>query len=131
VLQGFLTACVSQSITCNSIQKTCVGVSNALFVILHPSLVLMFIYHTCKSSVTKQITLHRVKSSFPCILINIHQIKKKKKSRLDDWVLGFNSWWGAGNFSLHNRIQNGSGANPASYQMGTRGFFSGDKAAGA
>jgi hypothetical protein len=26
---------------------------------------------------------------------------------------------GAGNFSLHHRVQNGSGAHPASYPMGT------------
>jgi hypothetical protein len=38
---------------------------------------------------------------------------------------------GAGNFSLHHRVQNGSGAHPVSYPMGTRGFFSGSKAAGA
>jgi hypothetical protein len=37
---------------------------------------------------------------------------------------------GAGNFSLH-RVQNGSGVHPASYPMGTRGFFPGGKAAGA
>jgi hypothetical protein len=37
---------------------------------------------------------------------------------------------GAGNFS-HHRIQNGPGAHPASYPMGTRGSFPGDKAAGA
>jgi hypothetical protein len=37
---------------------------------------------------------------------------------------------GAGNFSLHHRIQNGSGAHPASYPMGTRGYFPGGKAAG-
>jgi hypothetical protein len=29
----------------------------------------------------------------------------------------------AGNFSLHHRFQNGSGAHPASYPMGTRGSF--------
>jgi hypothetical protein len=34
---------------------------------------------------------------------------------------------GAGNFSLHHRVQNGSGAHPASYPMGTRGSFSGVK----
>jgi hypothetical protein len=28
----------------------------------------------------------------------------------------------AGNFSLHHRVQNGSGAHTASYPMGTRGF---------
>jgi hypothetical protein len=38
---------------------------------------------------------------------------------------------GAGNFSLHHRVQNGSGAHPASYPMGTRGSFPGDKATGA
>jgi hypothetical protein len=38
---------------------------------------------------------------------------------------------GAGNFSLHRRVQNGSGAHPASYPMRTRGFFPGVKAAGA
>jgi hypothetical protein len=38
---------------------------------------------------------------------------------------------GAGNFSLHHRVQNGSGAHPASYPMGTRGPFPGGKAAGA
>jgi hypothetical protein len=38
---------------------------------------------------------------------------------------------GAGSFSLHHRFQNGSGAHPASYPMGTRGSFPGGKAAGA
>jgi hypothetical protein len=37
---------------------------------------------------------------------------------------------GAGNFSLHHRVQNGSGAYPASYRMGTRVSFPGGKAAG-
>jgi len=35
------------------------------------------------------------------------------------------------NFSLHHRVQNGSGAHPASYQMGTEGSFTGGKAAEA
>jgi hypothetical protein len=38
---------------------------------------------------------------------------------------------GAGNFSLRHRVQNGSGAHPASYRMGTRGPLPGGKAAGA
>jgi hypothetical protein len=38
---------------------------------------------------------------------------------------------GEGNFSLHHRAQNGSGAHRASYPMGTRGPFPGSKAAGA
>jgi hypothetical protein len=38
---------------------------------------------------------------------------------------------GAGNFSLHHRVQTGCGAHPASYPMGTVGSFPGDKPAGA
>jgi len=38
---------------------------------------------------------------------------------------------GAGNISLHHCVQNGSGAHPGSYPMGTRGFFPGGKGAGA
>jgi hypothetical protein len=38
---------------------------------------------------------------------------------------------GAGNFSLHHRVQNGSVAHPASYPMGTTDSFPGGKAAGA
>jgi hypothetical protein len=47
--------------------------------------------------------------------------------RLDD--LGSRVWFlvGAGNFSLHHRVQNISGAHPASYPMGTRGSFPGGK----
>jgi hypothetical protein len=37
---------------------------------------------------------------------------------------------GAGNFSLHHRVQTGSEAHPASYAVGTRGS-PGGKAAGA
>jgi hypothetical protein len=37
----------------------------------------------------------------------------------------------AGNFSLHHSVQNGSGAHPASYRMGTRGSFPEGKEAGA
>jgi hypothetical protein len=37
---------------------------------------------------------------------------------------------GAGNFSLH-RVQNGSGAHPASYPMGIKGSFLGNKVAEA
>jgi hypothetical protein len=46
---------------------------------------------------------------------------------LDD--LGFRVRFpaGAGNFSLHHRVQNGSGAYPDSYPMGTTGYFLGEK----
>jgi hypothetical protein len=37
---------------------------------------------------------------------------------------------GAGNFSLHHRVQNGSGVHPDSYPMGTMGSFPGGKAEG-
>jgi hypothetical protein len=35
---------------------------------------------------------------------------------------------GAGNFSLHHRVQNGTGTHSASYPMGTRGSFPGGEA---
>jgi hypothetical protein len=38
---------------------------------------------------------------------------------------------GTGNFSLHRRVQNGSGFHPASYLIGTGGSFPESKAAGA
>jgi hypothetical protein len=38
---------------------------------------------------------------------------------------------GAGNFTLHHRVQNDSRAHPASYPMDTRSSFPGGKAAGA
>jgi hypothetical protein len=38
---------------------------------------------------------------------------------------------GAGNFSLHHSVQNGSGDHRASYPMGTSGSFPGGKAAEA
>jgi hypothetical protein len=49
---------------------------------------------------------------------------------LDDRVSRVRFLAGAGNFSLHHRVQNGSGAHPASYSMSTRGSFPGGKAAG-
>jgi hypothetical protein len=50
---------------------------------------------------------------------------------LDDWVSRDRFPAGAGNFSLHYRVQNGSGAHLASYPMGTKGSFPGGKAAGS
>jgi hypothetical protein len=51
---------------------------------------------------------------------------------LDDRSSMFRFPAGAGNFSLHHRVQSGSGAHPASCPpMGTRGSFPGGKAAGA
>jgi hypothetical protein len=42
---------------------------------------------------------------------------------LEDWGSRVRFSAGAGNFSLHHRVQNGSGAHPTSYPMGTRGLF--------
>jgi hypothetical protein len=49
---------------------------------------------------------------------------------LDDWGSRVRFLVGAGNFSLHHRVQNGSRSHSASYPMGTRGSFPGGKAAG-
>jgi hypothetical protein len=50
---------------------------------------------------------------------------------LVDWGSRFRFPAGAGNFSLHHRVQNGSGTHLTFYPMGTRGSFPGGKAAGA
>jgi hypothetical protein len=49
---------------------------------------------------------------------------------LDRWGPRVRFPAGAGNFSLHHRVQNGSGAHPASYPMGTGGSFPRGKAVG-
>jgi hypothetical protein len=49
---------------------------------------------------------------------------------LDDWGSRVLFPAGAGYFSLHHRVQNGSGAHPASYPMGTGGSFPGGKEGG-
>jgi hypothetical protein len=50
---------------------------------------------------------------------------------LDDWSYRVRFPAGTGNFSLHYRVQNISGAHPPSYPMGIRGSFPGGKATGA
>jgi hypothetical protein len=50
---------------------------------------------------------------------------------LDDRMIGDRFPAGAENFSLRHRVQTGSGAHPASYLMGTAGYFPGVLAAGA
>jgi hypothetical protein len=50
---------------------------------------------------------------------------------LDEGGSSFRFPAGAGNFSLHHRVQTGSGAQPVSYPMGAAGIFPGSKAAGA
>jgi hypothetical protein len=46
------------------------------------------------------------------------------------WLVGGSSPAGAGNFSPHPHVQTGSGAHPASYPVGIRGSFPGDKVPG-
>jgi hypothetical protein len=48
--------------------------------------------------------------------------------RLDDRGSRVRFPVGAGNFSLHHRVQNGSRAHPATYPMGIRGTFPGGEA---
>jgi hypothetical protein len=50
---------------------------------------------------------------------------------LDDRGAGVRFPAGAGNFSLHHRVQTGSGAHPAFYPMGTGGCFPRGEVAGA
>jgi hypothetical protein len=72
------------------------------------------------------------------LIINLPKLIKSRYSSvgialgygLDDLDSRFRFPAGAGNFSLHHRVQNSSGAHPASYPLGTRGSFSGGKAAG-
>jgi hypothetical protein len=78
--------------------------------------------------------IHETIRYFPCP----HCFKSRDSSvgialgyGLDDRGSRFRFPAGAGNFSLHNRVQNGSGAHPASYPMDTRSSFPGGKAAGA
>jgi hypothetical protein len=51
--------------------------------------------------------------------------------RLDGWSSRVGYLVGTGNFSLYHGVQDGSGAHPASYPMGTGGSFPGGKAAGS
>jgi len=55
----------------------------------------------------------------------------KFQSGLDDRGSRVRFPAGDGNFSLHNRVQNETGANPAFYPIGTRGSFPGSKVAAA
>jgi hypothetical protein len=74
--------------------------------------------------------------SNPWIMLKFHESRDSSVGialgyGLDDRGARVRFSTGAGNFSLHHRVQNGSGAHPASYPMGTRDCFPGGKAAGA
>jgi hypothetical protein len=54
-------------------------------------------------------------------MLTVYEYKRHMKCyRLDDRGSRVRFPAEAGNFSLHHRVQNGSGAHPASYPMGTR-----------
>jgi len=70
--------------------------------------------------------------------MRIFTIKTKSVGMKDNSIERIITWGsrarlpaGVGNFSLRQRVQNGSGAHPVSYPMATRGYFPGGKAAEA
>jgi hypothetical protein len=94
----------------------------------------------CMHFLSLQCVLHFPPISYSLNLISyIPQISKSRDSSvgialgygLDDRGSRVRFPAGAGNFSLHHRVQNGSGAHSASHPIGTRGSFPGGKAAGA
>jgi hypothetical protein len=97
----------------------------------------------CYYMVPKQGKIHRLPQEYK-ILYSLRVLRRKcpeymdlRKKVAEGWTKvtndEFNNLYpaGAGNFFLCHRVQNGSGAHPASYPMGTRGSFLGSKAAGA
>jgi hypothetical protein len=76
-------------------------------------------------------TAHVNKTLAVRIIIIIISVSIGLDYRLDDRDSRVRFPARAGSFSLHHRVQTGSGAHPASYPMGTRGSFPGGKAAGA
>jgi hypothetical protein len=61
------------------------------------------------------------------IILSPYSLYLMDRYGLDDRYSGVRFPAGAGNFSLNHRVQKGSGAQPASYPMGTRGSFPGVK----
>jgi len=85
--------------------------------------------------ILKQINLaHPLSHCFFHINFNIILQSKSRDSSVGialDYGLDVRFPTGAENFSLYNRVQNGSGAHTASYPMGNRSSFPGGKLAGA
>jgi hypothetical protein len=70
-------------------------------------------------------------SSYECETLSVILREEALGYGLDDRGSRVRFPAGSGNFSLHHRVQNGSGAHPTSYPVGTRDSFPGGKAAGA
>jgi hypothetical protein len=92
--------------------------------------------YTTKKCASNQLWIQ--KTFLPVAIISVQIITKSRDSSvgialgygLDDRGSRVRFPAGAGNFSLHHRVQNGSGAHPSSYPMGTRGSFPGVKRPG-
>jgi hypothetical protein len=82
---------------------------------------------------TLQLLLSNIQMTFPI------RLGEALWAGLTQWYrAGLRAGWsrvrvlaGAGDFSVRRLVQNGSGAHPASYPVGTRSSFPGGKAAGA
>jgi hypothetical protein len=100
---------------------------------------LPLLLYNCSERVMKQIHLHSETGPYADLTVVFNwssegcmkNLRVKICYGLDDRGSRVRFLAGAGNFSLHHRVQNGSGVHPASYPMGTRGSFPGGKAAGA
>jgi hypothetical protein len=73
-----------------------------------------------------------------CVLFSLGTPKMGGSGIAQSYSAGLRAGWsgvwipaGAGNFSLHHRVQTGSEAYPTSYPMSNRGSFPGGKAAGS
>jgi hypothetical protein len=90
----------------------------------------LFCLHIFWIKQVEKITLNQSESKFLDVIIS-YSVSIELVYELDDRGSRVRFPAGAGNFSLHHRVQNGSGAHPASYPMGRRGSFRGGKEAGA
>jgi hypothetical protein len=83
------------------------------------------------ASMLKNKTKTKFRKEISCIQSHDSSVGIALGYRLDDRGSRVRFPAGAGNFSLHHSVQNGSGSHPASYPMGVTGCFPGGKAAGA
>jgi hypothetical protein len=85
----------------------------------------------CCYQVLKTLPLFQMSCLPPCFLIlSCVMVNSRDSSVGIAFGYGLDCWGsrvrfpvGTGNFSIHHRVQKGSGARPASYPMGTSGSF--------
>jgi hypothetical protein len=129
-----------------ALEATILAIFNSLSSIIpiwRPGEAVRWNQHWCHPVYSREISWNIIFGySFSVVRISLYHLSTINKSRegsvgialsygLDDRGSRVRFPAAAGNFSLHHRVQNGSGAHPASYPMDTRGSFSGGKAAGA